>query len=117
MEHSLRQVCIPSEVSSSAGPKLTQLNQVVINHLPTTRGTVTLASADPADSPVIDHNHLDAEADRHRLRVAVRTIHKLMNSPAGREMVVEEAVPEGFERIKSHSTDEAIDARVRQCVQ
>lgn len=90
--------------------------EVALNHLPTTRGTVTLASTDPAESPLIDHNHLDTEADRHRLRVGVRTIHKLMNTPAGQEMVVKEVVAEGLKPVESDSTDKEIDARVRQFV-
>jgi choline dehydrogenase-like flavoprotein len=93
----------------------TQITTMALHQLPTTRGSITLASANPADSPLIDHKHLDTGADRYRLRFAVRLVHKLMSTLAGQEMVVEEAAPEGFQPVTAESTDEEIDARVRQC--
>lgn len=92
----------------------TVITTIGLNHLPTTRGTITLASVDPADEPFIDHNYLDTEADRYRHRVIIRMIRKLMETPAGQEMVTEEVVPEGLKPITTTSTDEQIDARVRQ---
>ena len=93
----------------------TQGTTMDLHQLPTTRGSITLASANPADSPLIDQNNLDTEADRYRLRFAARLIHKLMSTPAGQEMVVRKAAPESFQPVTAESTDEEIDARVRQC--
>ena len=94
-----------------------QLTTMAIHQLPTSRGTIALASVDPNDIPLIDPNHLDTEADRYRFRFGVRLIQKLMNTPAGKEMVVEEVAPEGLKPITAESTDEEIDALVRVCSQ
>ena len=95
----------------------TLIRTVALNYLPKSRGTVVLASKDLAESPVIDLNHLDTKAGRYRLRVLMWTTNNLMNTPAGREMVVEEAVPEGYEHLTSDSTDEEVGVRVRQSTQ
>ena len=92
----------------------TLITTIALNHLPTTRGTITLASTDPAVSPIIDHNHLDTEADRYRHRLLIRTIQKLMDTPSGKEMVIEEVVPEGLKPVSAGSTNEEVDARARQ---
>lgn len=91
----------------------TLIKTLALHYLPTSRGTITLASKDPADSPVMDPNHLDTEADRYRHRVLMRMTSNLMSTPAGREMVVEEAVPEGSKAVTTDSTNEEVDVRVR----
>lgn len=48
----------------------------------TSRGTLTLASADPHDRPVIRHNYLSTTHDRNRFRDAVRTAIALLRSRA-----------------------------------
>jgi choline dehydrogenase-like flavoprotein len=93
----------------------TLISSIGLNHLPTSRGSVTISSTDPAASPVIDHNHLDTQADRYRHRLLIRTMQKMMDSPAGQGMVVGEALPEGVKAITDDSTDDEVDARVRQC--
>lgn len=44
------------------------------------RGAVTLASADPAQMPVLKWNLLSTDADKARFRAAVRTAHELFQS-------------------------------------
>jgi choline dehydrogenase-like flavoprotein len=82
-----------------------------LNLLPTSRGTVILPSSDPAAKPIIDRNFNATEADRYRICTGVRMVIKMMNSPAGKEMVVGEAAPEGFKALSENSTDEEIEAR------
>lgn len=82
------------------------------NLLPTARGKITLASTDPADNPIVDHNHYSTEADRYRLRTGVRMATKLMKTPAGKEIVVGEAIDEGLVAISDTATDAEIDVRL-----
>jgi hypothetical protein len=63
--------------------------------LPTSRGSITLKSVDPADPPVIDPNFLATEADRFVMREGWRLLSRLMlETPKGKELVAEEIVPE-----------------------
>jgi choline dehydrogenase len=48
------------------------------------RGTVKLASADPAQPPALNWNLLSEENDRRRLREAIRVTSEIFNSPAMR---------------------------------
>jgi choline dehydrogenase-like flavoprotein len=87
----------------------------VVSLLPTSRGTITLASKDPKDAPIIDPNYFATEADRYVLRTGLKNISKmLMETPEGRKIVVSEVVPDGFEPITGKATDEELDARVRK---
>jgi choline dehydrogenase-like flavoprotein len=92
----------------------TLITGFALNKLPTSRGRVSLASSDPADNPKIDNNHYATEADRYRLRTGLRLMSEMFNTPAGKEMVVGEVVPEGMKAITATSTDEEIDVRVRK---
>jgi choline dehydrogenase len=47
---------------------------------PESRGTITLASPDPAAAPLMDPNYLSAEADRRCLRDGTRLAHKIGES-------------------------------------
>jgi choline dehydrogenase-like flavoprotein len=92
----------------------TLITGYALNKLPTSRGRVSLGSSDPADKPKIDNNHYATEADKYRLRTGLRLMSKMFNTPAGKEMVVGEVVPEGMKAITATSTDEEIDVRVRK---
>jgi hypothetical protein len=92
----------------------TLITGYALNKLPTSRERISLPSSDPMDKPKIDNNHYATEADRYRLRTALRLMSKAFNTPAGKEMVVGEAVPEGMKVITATSTDEEIDVRVRK---
>ncbi|MBK4348554.1 GMC family oxidoreductase N-terminal domain-containing protein [Lacisediminihabitans changchengi] len=52
----------------------------------TSRGQITLESADPTVQPGIDYNYLSSESDRARMREAVRTTVALLRSRAYRQL-------------------------------
>lgn len=82
--------------------------------LPTSRGTVSLTSSDPADTPAIDPKFCDTETDRYVMREGWRLISRLMlETPEGKDLVAEEIVPQGHESLASDAPDHLIDARVR----
>lgn len=84
--------------------------------LPTSRGEITLASADIKDPPVIDPNFLGTAVDRYVIREGVKMQIKFAGSNAtvvGREIFDGEATPTGSEQLTVSSTDEQIDSRVR----
>jgi hypothetical protein len=83
--------------------------------LPTSRGSVSLASTNPADQPVIDPNYYATEMDRHVMREGYRMQSRLMfDTKEGRELIVDEHVPESFtaEELGVGASDEAIDRRI-----
>ncbi|KAI1806763.1 putative GMC oxidoreductase [Daldinia bambusicola] len=85
--------------------------------LPTARGSVTLASADIEDTPLIDPNYLGTAVDRYVIREAVKEEVKFAGSDAtilGREILDGEVGAPGFDDVlTTESTDEYIDARIR----
>lgn len=86
--------------------------------LPTSRGSVTLASTDPLIQPVIDPGYLQTEVDRYVMREGVRMQIALMSGNStvlGREIFDgEESNGAGFvEPLTEAATDEYIDARAR----
>lgn len=81
---------------------------------PTSGGSVALASTDPAENPVVDHNYLATEADRLHVRLLPRKAREFMDTPAGQEIVLQEVVPEGFKAVVAESTDVEIDVRIQQ---
>jgi choline dehydrogenase len=52
------------------------------NLQPTSRGTVRLRSADPAEAPAIAPNYLSTDEDRQVAADAIRTTRRLMKQPA-----------------------------------
>ncbi len=65
---------------------------LVILTRPESRGQMTLRSADPDDSPIIDTNYLAEERDRDALRRGIRKAREILAQPAyeryrGREIV------------------------------
>ncbi|KAK7757945.1 hypothetical protein SLS62_000323 [Diatrype stigma] len=84
--------------------------------LPTSRGEVTLASADIRDPPLIDPNFLGTAVDRYVVREGMKMQIRFAGSDAtvvGREILDGEATPPGSEQLTVNSTDEQIDSRVR----
>ncbi|KAK2756047.1 glucose dehydrogenase, partial [Colletotrichum kahawae] len=85
--------------------------------LPTSRGSIKLASASITDSPLIDPNYLATAVDRYIVREGIRQEIAFAGSDTtilGREILNGEAVPAGFDQPYSvNSTDEYIDARIR----
>ncbi|KAJ5002397.1 Pyranose dehydrogenase 3 [Colletotrichum sp. SAR 10_66] len=85
--------------------------------LPTSRGSIKLASGNITDSPLIDPNYLATAVDRYIVREGIRQEIAFAGSDKtvlGREILNGEAVPTGFEEPYTvNSTDEYIDARIR----
>jgi choline dehydrogenase-like flavoprotein len=82
--------------------------------LPTSRGSVTIASSDPKENPVIDPNYYATETDRHVMREGFRMQSRLMfETPEGKELVEHEHTPPGYPVLKSDATCEEIDARIK----
>ncbi|KAL3294435.1 alcohol oxidase [Colletotrichum asianum] len=87
----------------------------IVSFLPTSRGTVSLASADPADSPVINLNYLDTEVDRHVYREGIRQMTKLMLDTAfGKEYIIGETAPHNTEPVSLGDIDEYLDSRLAE---
>jgi choline dehydrogenase-like flavoprotein len=83
--------------------------------LPTSRGSVTLASSDPSDSPVVDPNYCATEFDRVLLRSGIRQMIRLvLGTPEGQSFVESETTPPGYEPLGLDASDADIDARVRR---
>lgn len=82
--------------------------------LPTARGSITLASTDPAAHPVIDPNYSGTEADRFVMREGWRVLSRLMlETPEGRDLVADEITPEGHGCLSSTASDVDIDQRIK----
>jgi choline dehydrogenase-like flavoprotein len=83
---------------------------------PTSRGSITLASADPRDPPVIDPNYYATENDRAILRSGVRQALNLvaaLKMKDGAAVVTAETLPPGGQALAPGASDDEIDERVR----
>lgn len=60
---------------------------------PKSRGTISIASSDPREQPVIDPNYLSHEEDLHKTVDSVRLGRRIMEQPALRPYVSEEHFP------------------------
>ncbi|MEM1086409.1 MAG: choline dehydrogenase [Pseudomonadota bacterium] len=76
---------------------------------PESRGTITLASGDPFDHPLIDPNYLAAEEDRRTLRESVKMVREVAGQNALSGLRGPEILPG-----ESVKTDEDIDAFIRK---
>ena len=87
-----------------------------VNLLPTARGTVTLASADVRDTPLIDPNFLGTEVDKFIARDGIRQQIRLAGSTdtvLGRDILSGEMGAPGFDGVFTpESTDDFIDGRI-----
>ena len=86
----------------------------ILNLLPTSRGTLTLASTDPEADPLIDPNYYATHFDRAVLRAAMRRNMSAFETPEAQAVVAEEVAPARYPILNSKSTDEELDARVRR---
>jgi choline dehydrogenase len=82
---------------------------------PTSRGTVSIQSRNPADPPLLDPNYFNTEVDRFVWRTALRNITTVLtgSTAMGRDIIVGETPPDGFDPIQANSSDEYLDARVK----
>ncbi|PLB55927.1 alcohol oxidase [Aspergillus steynii IBT 23096] len=93
----------------------THIASAVLGMVPTSRGSVTLASADAQTAPVIDPNYYATEVDRAALRAAIRQVARVLTAtPEGQSIVEGELTRPGFAPLGPDSSDEAIDAVVKQ---
>jgi choline dehydrogenase-like flavoprotein len=93
----------------------THITTAILGMTPTSRGSISISSADPLADPVIDPNYYATEVDRVVLRYGIRQSLKLLQETSdGIAFVEREVPPEGFPTLKADSTDEEIDARVRR---
>ncbi len=60
---------------------------------PQARGTITLRSSNPHDTPVIEHQLVDNEADVAGLVACARVVREVMNAPAMKQYVRYEVLP------------------------
>ena len=83
---------------------------VCLNH-PQSRGSVSLRSTSPVDSPVIQMNYLQSESDVQKLVAGIKIIRQLFHSDAFDEFRGEEVAPGA-----DVTSDEALQAYVREVV-
>jgi choline dehydrogenase-like flavoprotein len=82
--------------------------------LPTSRGSITLASSDPTENPIIDPNYYATETDRHVQREGFRIQSRLMfETSEGKDLVESEYTPPGYPVLGTNATDAEIDARIK----
>lgn len=88
------------------------ISTIALLYQPTSRGSVTLSSANPEDPPVVDPAYYSTQADKVMLRSAIRNMLRVVETPAMQEVVECESSPEGYPPLTSKSTDNEIDARI-----
>lgn len=96
-------------------PDAEHLTTLTIPFLPTSRGSVTLKSADPKDPPRVDLNYLATETDKCVAREGIRTLARVMlQTEFGREYIAGETVPPvpGMEAVTLEDSDEKLDQRI-----
>jgi choline dehydrogenase-like flavoprotein len=88
----------------------------IMSMLPTSRGSIKLASTDPTVPPLYDINYYATEADRYVMRTGLRKMMRvMMETKEGQAMVKgEEAVGSGRKPLSPQSSDEEIDELVRE---
>ncbi|KAK8024514.1 hypothetical protein PG993_012580 [Apiospora rasikravindrae] len=93
----------------------THITTVMVSLHPTSRGRVTISSADAQAPPVIDPNYLSTESDRHVWRASLRRMAALVagdGTTLGREIVESETPPSAFTPMSVDADDAYLDARV-----
>ncbi len=87
----------------------------VIGLLPTSRGSVTLASSDSAAAPRIDPNYYATEADRYVMRTGLKKmIEVMLDTKQGKELVEGETVAEGQTPLNAKSPDSELDKLIKE---
>ena len=88
------------------------ISTIALLYQPTSRGSITLLSANVEDPPVVDPAYYSTQADKVMLRSAVRNILRVAETPAMQDVIECESPPGGYPPLTSESTDEEIDARI-----
>jgi len=91
------------------------ITSTVVGLLPTSRGSVTLASSDPAASPHIDPNYFATEIDRYVMRSGLKKMMEvLLDTKEGQAIVDGETVGEGRLSLNSASSADQLDERIKE---
>ncbi|KAI1097857.1 GMC oxidoreductase [Jackrogersella minutella] len=93
----------------------THISCALMGLKPTSRGSVTIASKNPADAPLLDPNYYATEVDKYVWRHSLRKITALMTGDTvlGREVVAGETPFPGFEKpLAVDSSDDYLDSRI-----
>lgn len=88
------------------------ISTIALLYQPTSRGSITLSSANPEDPPFVDPAYYSTQADKVMLRSAVRNMLRVVETPAMQAVIECESPPEGYPPLTSESTDEEIDVRI-----
>lgn len=91
----------------------THIATTVILLLPTARGTLTLASKNIEDDPIVDPRYLGSEVDKAVLREGLRAALRSMETGKAKEFVVGETPPAGFAGLTSICSDDELDTRIK----
>lgn len=92
----------------------THISNALMGMKPTSRGTVTIASNDPAEAPLIDPNYFSTEVDKYVWRHSLRRIAAFMTGDSALGRLVEGETPRpGFGPLSTEASDEYLDSRVR----
>jgi choline dehydrogenase-like flavoprotein len=80
----------------------------------TSRGVISISSADPTDPPLVDANYFDTEVDKVTLiHGAQRTMQALLDTSAAKDYIEAEIPPPGMDALSARSTDAEFEARIR----
>jgi choline dehydrogenase-like flavoprotein len=105
--------------AAGAADPVIQLNgshilTTIVGLLPTSRGTVTLASNNAADFPIINPNYYTTEVDKVAFRHGVKRVAQMfLNTTTGKATVSGETPPTGYAAVTTSSTDAFLDSRIR----
>ncbi|KAI1137384.1 GMC oxidoreductase [Hypoxylon sp. FL0543] len=93
----------------------THISTAMMATKPTSRGTVSIASKNPTDAPVLDPNYVATEVDKYVWRESLREAVSLMigDTPLGRDVVVGETPLPGLEPLTLDASDEHLDTVVK----
>ncbi|KAL4973110.1 hypothetical protein BDW66DRAFT_142920 [Aspergillus desertorum] len=92
----------------------TVIASAVLGMATTSRGRITLSSADATDPPLIDPNYYATEFDRAVIRAGIRQVATLLlGTPEGKEHVEAEIPRPGGRALGPNPTDEEIDEQVK----
>jgi choline dehydrogenase len=107
----LKMYCVPLMVDATTGNIVPRHGVTIRLELtrPESRGTVRLASSDPAVLPVVDPNYLAKPNDRARARDAIRRAREILAQPAYAPYRAEEVSP-GIEKQSDADLDEYLNS-------
>lgn len=96
-------------------PDGTHISTALMGVKPTSRGTVSIASGNIADPPVLDPNYYSTEVDKYVWRTSLRRITQLMtgDTPLGREVAGETPLAGEPLSANATATDEYLDGRMK----